>query len=246
MGDVFFVDNADAGGNISGDVAIALEFDNRLDWDLEKTFYARYTQGSPAGPIVDVLGGLAPAVYQFIGDGREPLGVTYGYRYMNAPEFGAQTFLTVWRSDLWDDLEDGLGDTSYNLCDLDYNTQPIAIRTWDEDENENTPQGGGPSGDVPPAIDPFVWWETQRIILTDNTDVNPANYKFGWTRISFPAHYSTRFNQAYVGVMHTAAGQFVSVGYHATLLDNQFTCPLGQVFDVPGNIAYGAVVAPAE
>ncbi|MHB1046286.1 MAG: hypothetical protein ACYC4P_09745 [Thermoanaerobaculia bacterium] len=239
MGDVFFVDPAANAGNISGEVAVPLEFDNRLDWTTDRTFYNRYTVDSRTGlPIVDT--GVAitgvPVEFAYVGDGREPLGVAYGYRYMNASEFEAASFLTVWRSDLW------AGDYA-NLCAslTTRNAEAVGIFTWDEDENYNTIQGGGPSGDVAPSVDPYIWWESQRLVLADNADVNPGGFKFGWTRVDFPWNVDPLFHQAYVGIQHSAAGQFVSVGHAATMLDNDFTCGTDAITE-PGNIDFGAVV----
>lgn len=244
MGDVFFVDPAANAGNISGEVAVPLEFDNRLDWTTDRTFYNRYTVDSRSGAISDPGTAIAgvPAAFAYVGDGREPLGVAYGFRYMNASEFQAQSFLTVWRSDLWRDgamNNDGFATLCEDLTDRNY--EPVGVFTWDEDENYNTIQGGGPSGDVAPQVDPYIWWETQRIVLADNADVNPGGFKFGWTRVDFPYNEGARFHQAYVGIQHSAAGQFVSVGHAATMLDNDFTCGTDAITE-PGNIDFGAVV----
>ena len=241
MGDVFFIDPAAAAGNISGDAAIGLEFDNRLDWENEKTFYNRYETY-----IADtVAGSLAPAAYRFVGDGREPLGTAYGFRYLNDAAAGLQTWITVWRSDLWDDLMNGIGDTSVDLCDLAYNTQPIVYNTWDNDENAlSSPTSPDPSGGDETTTDPFIWWESQRVAIP-GSQITKTEFKGGWSRIYFPSHVNDYYNQAYVGVMHTAPGAFVSVGYPATLLDNEFLCP-GDIFADPGNVDFGAVVTPAD
>ena len=65
--------------------------------------------------------------------------------------------------------------------------------------------------------------------------------KFGWTRVDFPYNEGDRFHQAYVGIQHSAAGQFVSVGHAATMLYNDFTCGTDAITE-PGNIDFGAVV----
>lgn len=252
MGDYFFVDPANPGGNISGDAAIALEFDNRLDWFNERTFYNRYYT------VNDVVV-PARAAYSFVGDGREPLGWSYAFRYLNAPEAGAQTWATVWRSDLYAAWDETLGAyVGYkNLCfwgiywfyyysgeDIDpsdflgLDNATISAVLWDEDEHSLVPTGGGPSGDPGTTASFRVYVETQRIRMGALSTMNPQNYKFGWTRWIFPQAIWTGnlYRQAWVGVSHSAEGQFVSVGHNATLLQNDFTCP-GNVFTVPGNNA---------
>jgi hypothetical protein len=256
MGDVFFIDPAAAAGNISGDVAISLEFDSRLDWTVDKTFYNRYeVVGLGGGPINDTGGtGLQ---YQFVGDGREPLGDTYAFRFLNDSAAGLQTWVTVWRSDLWFGLDYDSADDLYLTLESDLCGGPlgypyfdddhaIGISTWDNDENTFSQGSSGPSGDIPVENIPHVWWESQRINIAGNSDMNPGNYKFGWSRWYFTPNPllldGEYYNQAYVGVMHTAPGAFVSVGFPATLIDNDFTCP-GDVFTVPGNWTYRVTAA---
>jgi len=257
MGDVFFIDPAAASGNISGDATIALEFDTRLDWTVDRTFYNRYTVSSASGlPIVDSTSGAAPANYQFVGDGREPLGDEYAFRFMNDAAAGLQTWVTVWRSDVWfgldyDTNDDLVATVEVDLCGgpLGYpyfpDSRAIAISTWDNDENTYSAGTSGPSGDIPIQNIPHVWWETQRISIAGNADMNPGNYKFGWSRWYFTPFYTPSdgnlYNQAWMGVMHTAPGAFVSVGHAATLQNQDFVCP-GDILsnNTIGNIAYGA------
>lgn len=248
MGDVFFLDPAN-GGNISGDQAIALEFDMRLEtanWQTStlKTFYARYSQITATGPVPDTtVDPNVPAAYAFVGDGREPLGTAYAFRYLNDAAAGLTTWATVFRSDLWDrDNSSATVQTAaVDLCNILSNGRQMSISTWDNDENQNEQTGGGPSGDVPIVNNPYVWWEANRVIIAGNTDMNPAGFKGGWTRWTFIQNNpSPRYHQAWVGVQHTAPGAFVSVGHGATLVDNQFLCTAG-FFVEPGNIAYGAV-----
>lgn len=254
MGDVFFIDPAE-GGNISGEAAIALEFDVRLENPLSwpaspyKTFYARYsTQGALYTDSVAAANANVPAEYVFSGDGREPLGTTYGFRYLNDAAAGLTTWATIWRGDWWDSDDSSATQTAtngVNLCQIARNGRQISISTWDNDENQNEQTGGGPSGDIPVTNNPYVWWEANRIIISGNNDMNPAGFKGGWTRFTFNSNYLPRYHQAWVGVQHTAPGAFVSVGHSATLLDHEFLCPGGLgVFPVPGNIAFGG--APVE
>lgn len=248
MGDVFFLDPAAAGGNISGEAAVSLEFDDRLEYSAatwaaspEKTFYNRYGKNfnDAAGPV---------ARFSFLGDGREPLGTVYGFRYLNDAAAGLQTWAVIWRSDYWDsdDATTVGAIAGVNLCDVDKNGKTnangrqVLISTWDNDENQNEQTGGGPSGDVPITVYVNVWWESNRVNIAGNADMNPASFKGGWTRFTFQPNNDTKYNQAYVEVEHTAPGAFVSVGHGATLIDHQFLCPTGLPFTVPGNVAFAA------
>jgi hypothetical protein len=250
MGDVFYIDPAAVGGNISAESAVSLEFDERLEYPTTwlntpyKTFYGRYGQGfeDAAGP---------DPRFSFLGDGREPLGTVYGFRYLNDAANGLQTWATIWRSDRWDSDDSSLTQTavvSNNLCAIASNGRQITVSTWDNDENQNQQTGGGPSGDVPITQYTNVWWESNRIYITGNTDMNPAGdaFKGGWTRFTFNRNFNALWHQAYVEVEHTAPGAFVSVGHGATLLDNQFLCPAGFPFTEVGNVAYGTVAAAAK
>ncbi len=259
MGDVFFVD-ASASGNISGESAVSLEFDVRLEsttgdaWggSMNKTFYGRYGVDSASGAIIDTTNlppGATATRFAFFGDGREPLGSVYGFRYLSDTANGLQTWATIWRSDVWDADDSSLTqdpDFASDICDITYNGRQITVSTWDNDENQNRQTGGGPSGDTPISNKTNVWWETNRISLLENADMNPAGYKGGWTRFTFNRNYDARYHQAYVSIEHTAPGAFVSVGHGATLLDNQFLCPFGYPFTDPGNLGYGIWAGPAE
>jgi len=246
MGDVFFIDPAQANGNISGESAVSLEFDERLEFDTAtwatspyKTFYGRYGSG-----FNDAVAGPNPR-FTFRGDGREPLGTTYGFRYLNDPANGLQTWATIWRGDRWDSDDDSTtvgANAGVDLCAIARNGRQISVSTWDNDENQNQQTGGGPSGDVPIQVYTNIWWESNRVIITSNGDMNPANFKGGWTRFTFNRNFNPLYHQAYVNVEHTAPGAFVSVGHGATLLDNQFLCPAGFPFLDAGNVAYGTSV----
>ena len=253
IGDVFYIDPAPAGGNVSGENAVALEFDARLQFPTTwattpyKTFYGRY--GSTTGGIVDTttsLTGALATTYAFRGDGREPLGSVYGFRYLNDSVGGLQTWATIWRSDVWDADDSSTTqdpDHDVTLCDVSFNGRQISISIWDNDEGQYSQTGGGPSGDTPLTSYTNVWWEANRVSLLDNPTVIPvASWKGGWTRFTFNRNYDDRYHQAYVSVEHTAPGLMVSVGHNAAVLDNQFTCPgaQGPFAAVPGNVAFSA------
>ncbi len=267
MGDIFFVDGAASGGNISGDPAVALEFDNRLRWsdpagaapDYQKTFYTRhYTvldQGAPTQ--------TGPA-FAFIGDGREPLGLTYGMRYLwdgATTNPGLRTWALVFRSDYYAENFSSFG--RYNLCDWydiaigaydpditnpapygfdSQSPRQVSVRIFDLDETEYTVSTGGPSGGSNPPSKK-IYLETQRLVVTPNTDFIPGDTAFlngGWVVLNFNQATAIGFKywtaQAWVGVQHSGAGLAVSVGHAATLLNNQFLCIEAFPFDL-GNVS---------
>jgi len=236
MGDVFYIDSSDTAGNISGDPMVALEFDSRLnDWNTQKTFYGRYNNVIPLD-----LGNnaLVPAAFRFVGDGREPLGTHYGFRYLSDATIGLQSWAIVWRADRYlnPDVEDDI-----NLCDWWANGGPrgfglydqshkLVVSTFDTDENTFVTAGGPSPGAG--GVDLYIFLETQRIDLLSNSDINPGGYKGGWIDMLFPG--SSQYNQAYVGIQHSGLAAFLSVGHSATLLNNQFLC-VPSLYLEPGN-----------
>jgi hypothetical protein len=253
MGDTFFVDPAVPGGNISGDPVVHLEYDSRLDWFLEKTFYARYYTSSDPGSTVGV-----PAPYIGVGDGREPLGYKYGFRFLNDAANGLTSWATIWRSDRFGYIDD-LGDAyvTNNLCvwyldpyledytHYSFASRPLTVYLYDEDENSFAPSTGGPSGGTTPSSNVYVYLESQRLKFAGSPTLNPAGYKFGWTSWEFNSVLTGVFtgtwnyNQAWVGIQHSAPGNFISVGHGATLLRNDFTCaPAALDLALAGNVTY--------
>jgi hypothetical protein len=272
IGDVFFIDNAAAAGNISGDQAVPLEFDSRLFSNTGvKTFYGKYVNSvvpADCNNAQTEKNGVPCAFYdwyapnfQFAGDGREPLGDRYGFRYFANPASGLQTWITVWRSDAYpasaigtgtpavasNDLCSWLNASAVNKANTGFNdpAHQLVAAVYDDDERSNQTSGcGGPSGCQPgPASVPYVYLETQRIDLSTGAHAfNPAGYVGGWADLQFrgtgtnPASAALLQNQAWVGVEHTSPGAFVSVGYAAANLNNQFNCiPTTVPFAVPGN-----------
>jgi hypothetical protein len=256
MGDVFYVDSASQGGNISGDPAVALEFDSRLPFTaVTKTFFGKFVasiavpacagEGTPAG----CANANVPAAFQFGGDGREPLGDHYGFRYLADSANNFQSWITVWRSDLYATTVNGPLNAS-NLCTWAnpntgggkgaagtglYDTlHQVQVVTFDNDENQFGGVGvpPGPSGQQPGTQSPnYIFLESQRIDLLHATDWNPAGFKGGWVDLTLRGPGLTGataatglYNQGWVGVQHTAPGAFVSVGHAATNLNNQFQC----------------------
>jgi len=273
IGDIFYIDGASQGGNISGDQAIAIEFDVRLENQptaaFPKTFFGKFVSVSTCLPETINLpviatnpctgpGANVPPAFRFAGDGREPLGDHYGFRYLNDASLGLQTWILVWRSDAYNDtsLITGLptGTPTNNLCHWLEMGGPLSSGLYDDDHqliaavydnDENSFTTGGPSGSTTLGKT-YVFLESQRINLLNNAQLNPSSYKGGWvdalfanTGATFPyqAKIGTNWNMAWVGVQHTAPGAFLSVGHSASELNNQFNClpPYGPSAQDPGN-----------
>lgn len=223
MGDVFFVDPNPNGGNISGTSMVALEFDARLDWTVAKTFYGRYDGFEPeAGADPGV-----PAAYRFRGDGREPLGTSYAFRFLadgppESPEL--RTWAVIWRSDRY--AAPGATQPSANsLCD--WYAAAGALGGGLADAAHRVEIGAyGIDGQVlvyvlPPEY--RIYLESQRLVVSPNANLVPSDWKGGWLEARFTAS-SDRYHQAWVGVQHSGTGLGVSVGDGATLLTKEFLC----------------------
>ena len=226
IGDVFYVDPTANTGNISGDQAIALEFDTYLDTPgfgggANQTFFGRFVESSVTD-VCELTGGTTPPCgaggfsspgtgvpvpYQFGGDGREPLGDHYGFRYLSDATNGLRSWILTWRGDMvqnsdatdsacegaptpdlccW--LADG-GPRGYGLYDTNHQ---ITFLTWDNDEgNFSAPSVGNPSGyQPPPPPNDYVFLEAERISLYQNTQINPGYttagaFNGGWIDFMF-------------------------------------------------------------
>jgi hypothetical protein len=222
IGDVFYVDASSTNGNISGDPMVSLEFDASLDWTQSRTFYGRYgTQFDDPGTPASTPG----TNYAFVGDGREPLGQRYAFRYLSDSANGLQSWAVVWRSDIYHNPD---ADPDVTLCDWWANivagnvsgrgyglfdaTHQLQIHTYDQDENEFV--SGGPSGSTTSSL--YIFLEAQRIDLLNSGDFNPAAYRGGWIDLYTPGFFE---NQTFVEIQHTGLGAFLSVGHGAALLD---------------------------
>ena len=262
MGDVFYIDTASQAGNISGDQAIAIEFHPELVFDLFpqlKTFFGKFVSASTCG--AELTSGCVtlgvPFDFQFPGDGRETLGERYGFRYLSDQANGLQTWILVWRSDAYNDTDsDGspLDSPTNNLCDWLAAGGPKGTGLYDDDHqliaavydnDENSFATGGPSGSQTLGKT-YVFLETQRINLLNNAQINPSGFKGGWIDAQFrnnaPGYAynnipGASWNQAWVGVQHTAPGQFLSVGHSATELLNFYNCV---------NDAFSVAMTPAS
>ncbi len=252
IGDVFYVDTATNGGNISGDPAVALEFDSRLPFSpTTKTFFGKFVASTtPAQCLAETtappvgctayIATYAPT-FQFAGDGREPLGDRYAFRYLADAASGAQSWITVWRSDWYNGTQVNLcawanpastpGASGEGLYDA---LHQVTVLTYDNDENLFGGVGipPGPSGQQPGTqSSTYIFLESQRINLQTATDWNPAGFKFGWVDLNLRGATMTGatpatglYNMGWVGVQHTAPGAFVSVGHAASNLNGQFLC----------------------
>jgi hypothetical protein len=250
IGDVFYVDSAANGGNISGDPAVAVEFDGRLPYTpITKTFFGKFVaavavpncaaEANPGG-CQTYISGYAPT-FQFAGDGREPLGDRYGFRYLADSVNGLQSWIQVWRSDYY-------GGTAVSLCGWANPTgnkgaagsgfydaiHQVQVLTYDNDENVYQGQGipPGPSGPgLTPPPNNYIFLESQRINLLTATGWNPQGFVGGWVDLTLRSATMTGanaanglYNMGWVGVMHTAPGQFISVGHATSNLNSTFLC----------------------
>lgn len=239
MGDVFYKDQTPglvaggAMGNISGDQTVPLEFDARLYWGpyasigvtRAKTFYGRYynvTDNFNVGPN---------AAYSFPGDGREPLGTHYAFRYLQtAAPTALRTWIEVWRSGTY------LTDTKVtDLCGwwagktgskgFTDAIHDITVKIYDNDENQITGSGGPSGGPTPGKL--YIYLETQRLVVTPNAGVVQTTFLGGWINLQFGGTVNGGTDpteQAFVEVQHSGLGLAMSVGHSATLLDGQFVC----------------------
>jgi hypothetical protein len=260
IGDVFYVDSATQGGNVSGDPAVAIEFDSRLGYTFSgavgteattpttKTFFGKFVSQAAVPACVGESGvGCAnpgvPVAFRFPGDGREPLGDHYGFRYLADQANGLQSWAIVWRSDYYQGTAVNLcawanpgstankGAAGSGLYDVAHQVQ---VLTYDNDENLFGGVGvpPGPSGQLPGTQSPnYIFLESQRINLLTAADWNPAQFKGGWVDVTLAGPGLTGatratgfFNMGWVGVQHTAPGAFISVGHAASNLNNQFLC----------------------
>lgn len=291
MGDVFFLDPSATGGNISGDPAVAIEFDNRLTATLaapappavggawgnpgpdilslvpiaseaarapaagpaQKTFYSKYHNAWPF--IADTGAAFAgvPVAFQAIGDGREPLGSRYGWRFLNTTAAGTLTWALIWRSDIYAEnnvipipLQSTLcawmqlpGAAPSNANGLGFNDpqHQVLVITRDLDERQVGVTGGPSGGDAAAGL--FVLLETGRYSVNQIPSLT-SGFANGWIDMTLTGYTSANaaagsaavgvpaggypFAQGWIGVQHSGAGLAISVGHSATLLQRDFLC----------------------
>lgn len=212
-GDYFIVDSGNNFAN--GDTLVHIEADASLDGVTAPpsgyTFYGRYT--TSVDPLAD--------------DNREPLGTTWGTRYLNGGGFDGGTDLIVWRDSTADNLLP-IGATCGNTAAAGPDWFPLnetQVIVFDEEENavEICFFTGGvisPPDSSDPACFPY---ETGRYAL--GTAPLAIPYDFGWTflNLNLPPDSPTgdvdfgtdgNLSQSYVSAVHDALGRF-SVGLEA-------------------------------
>jgi hypothetical protein len=188
-----------------------------------RTFYARYWEDS-AGVVSDTgidNGGAAyfatigmPDPTIIIGDMREPLGVTWGARYLDI-DVSSTSFLRAWRASA-DELTDLLGGST--CSEVEPNVFTVV---WDEDETPN--QQNGCTISPCPVNQPLNFpFETQR---TDIAQFAPDQASIaGWVYVDFGAN-GTVLDQAYLGYDMQAPGAFVNAGFDGVQFDANSCVP---------------------
>ena len=189
---------------------------NASEGEPLRTFYARYwetsggiinsslTGGDNGGGAYFATIGLFTPI---LGDMREPLGVTYGARYINAAA-GDSTFLRAWRASA-DDLSDLTGD------DCTAQEPNVFTVIWDEDEVP-AQQTGCQVSPCPPGQTFNIPLETQRVSIADFAGSNAS--AAGWVYIDFGAN-GTVLDQAWLAYDFSVPGAFANSGIDAVSFD---------------------------
>jgi len=182
-----------------------------------RTFYARYWESS--GGIVngDSGGGNGGTAYfnsiglfgPVIGDMREPLGITYGARYLNI-DAGSTSFLRAWRASA-----DSLTDLTGGDCTV---VEPnVFTVVWDEDESPNHQHGCQTSPCAPGDTFNFPY-ETQRENIVEFAGA--AASEAGWIYVDFSnSSDGTVLDQAWLAYDISVPGAFANAGIDAVSLD---------------------------
>jgi len=203
-----------------GGPLVALEADvvelNAENGTPIRTFYARYWEDD-AGTINPALtggdngGGAYFATIglftPILGDMREPLGITYGARYINISA-DSTTFLRAWRASA-DDLTDLTGD---DCTAVEPNVFTVI---WDEDETP-AQQTGCQVSPCPPGQTFNIPLETQRLSITEFAGSNASSA--GWVYIDFGAN-GTVLDQAWLAYDFSVPGAFANSGIDAVSFD---------------------------
>ena len=220
-GDWFIVDQTN--NFAQGDNLVSIEAEDGFDGGASGyTYYARYSQFD--GTV----------------DEREPLGTTWGARYLNGGAFD-QTSLTVWRDPTINDIDEngftcgapgalGTGPAWHPMNE----TQVIAFNESESFQQicqPTTGPGGPPISppDVPPEDDPVCFpLETQNVNFGDDP-LGPLTYNFGWVYLNLNVGIDDgggaddfdpdpeTLAQSYVLANHSALGAY-SVGLPAIQL----------------------------
>lgn len=203
-----------------------------------RTFYARYWEASdgtyeiPAVPggynggqaYLNSIGLFSPIQ----GDMREPLGVNWGARYINAAG-GQATFFRAWRASA-----DGLKDLSGDGC----NAQEANVFTiiWDQDEVP-AEQTGCQVSPCPPNTTFNIPLETQRISILEFAGSAAADA--GWVYIDFGSlsnDGATDLDQAWLAYDFQVPGAFANAGIEGVQLDANSCVPADYAGSVVGTL----------
>lgn len=243
VGEVVYVDDEPSAPRASSMEMVALEFDARLDWSTSKTFGNRYNGFEAPGAMPPA--GVPPA-YAFRGDGREPLGTSYAFRFVidrEAPPSLRRSAFIVFRRDRYETPPPAARGPN-SLCDWYAAGSPdrygpyapdrtISVSVRDDDAKDNIFLGNaGPYGLNGNA---YIFLESQRYLMPDYRELNTPNFSAGWISIVLP-RYSGRslYSQAWLGAEHygsgtAGAGHAASAGVPAESYPGS-PRPLGGVF----------------
>jgi hypothetical protein len=199
-----------------------------------RTFYARYWE-DPDGTVTisavpggynggdsyfPTIGLVAP----IIGDMREPLGVNWGARYINAAA-GDSTFLRAWRASAGE-----LTDLSGAGCTAQ---EPnVFTIIWDEDESP-AEQTGCQVSPCPPGQSFNIPLETQRESIAEFGGSNASSA--GWVYIDFGVtnNGATVLDQAWLAYDFSVPGAFANSGIEGVNFDANSCVPA----DFAGTVA---------
>ena len=223
-----------------GDPAVPVEFDNRLTFgSTAKTFFGKFVPAAVHGAARlrprCWLRHAASRLFQFGGDGREPLGDRYGFRYLADGANGLQSWILVWRSDIISTARrrepstsargpDPTGTPATRARASMTPTTSSSATVYDNDENFFRSPDRAARRATRTRLRPTCTCSSSRSGSTcsrrrlnrwvvqgrlDRRDALRSPHT-GAT----PA--TGRYNQAWVGVQHTAPGAFLSVGHAAS------------------------------
>ncbi len=216
---------------LEADVIGLNAFDRTSNQTPIRTFYARYWETSSGDTSADSGGFNGGQTYfnsiglfnPVVGDMREPLGITYGARYINVSA-DSTTFLRAWRASA-----DSLTDLTGGGCtDVEPNVFSVI---WDQDEIPNHQHGCQTSPCLPGDTFNFPF-ETQRENIAEFAGA--AASTSGWLYVDFGnSKDGTVLDQAWLAYDFSVPGAFANAGIDAVSLDAN-TC-------VPAEYSLGVV-----
>ncbi|HET7451920.1 MAG TPA: hypothetical protein VFL12_04220 [Thermoanaerobaculia bacterium] len=191
-----------------------------------RTFYARYWEDSDGVVFIGAVPGLYNGGQTYlnsiglfspiVGDMREPLGVNWGARYINAAG-GQATFFRAWRASA-----DSLSDLTGSGCTA---TEPNVFTViWDEDEVPAT-QTGCQVSPCPPGETFNIPLETQRVSIADFAGSNAAAAGWVYIDFGFTNNDATVLDQAWLAYDFQVPGAFANAGIEGVQLDANSCVP---------------------